>query len=121
MKKVVFLLYCIIFCFQYGFPQGSPSINLSGLEAFEAPSKNWIIVSDVLMGLTQSNLKTLNGTGILVSKPMKGLGNLVFKEQLEGDIELNLNFMTTRNSNAANHLIRQLDQATALFTVSGHA
>jgi len=103
MKKVVLLLLGSILCSNYVFSQSS--ISTSNFDAFEKPGENWLIVSDLTTDFNKSTAKFVKGSGIVVNTPVKGATNLVTIAQLEGDVEINFDFLTTKGSNSAIYIM----------------
>jgi len=99
MKKVVLLLLGGMLCSHYVFSQSS--ISTSNLDAFEKPSENWLIVSDLSIDFNKSTAKLVKGSSIVVNTPIKEATNLVSKAQMEGDVEVDFDFLTTKGSNSA--------------------
>ncbi|TCK82629.1 family 16 glycoside hydrolase [Albibacterium bauzanense] len=103
MKKVVLLLLGSIICSNYVFSQSS--VPTSNFDAFEKPGENWLIVSDLITDFNKSTTKFVKGNGIVVNTPMKGATNLVSGLQLEGDTEIDFDFLTTNGSNSAVYIM----------------
>jgi hypothetical protein len=105
MKRIVLLLFSGLLYSQYAFTQNQIHLPLSELDEFENPSKNRILVSDLSIDLDKTIIKLVKGTGVLVNRPIKGSINLVSKKQLEGDSEIDFEFMTSRKSNSAIYIL----------------
>lgn len=103
MKKVILLLLGGILCSHYVFSQSF--IPLSNFDAFEKPGENWLIVSDLLTDFNKSTAKLVKGSGVVVNTPAKGATNLVSKAQLEGNVEVDFDFLTTKGSNSAVYIM----------------
>jgi len=103
MKKVILLLLGGILCSHYVFSQNT--IPISNLDAFEKPGENWLIASDLTTDFNKSTAKFVSGSGIVVNTPAKGATDLVSKVQLEGDVEVDFDFLTTKGSNSAVYIM----------------
>jgi len=103
MKKVALLLLGSILCSSYVFSQNT--ISLSNFDAFENSGANWIIVSDLSTDFNRSTAKFITGSGIAVSKAGKEATNLVSKAQLEGNVEVDFDFLTTKGSTSAVYIM----------------
>ncbi len=80
-------------------------IALTNLDAFREPGKNWVIAGDAVSNyLKQHDLKPVKGVGVAVNTASRNdRMNLATKEEF-GDIELELDFMMAKNSNAGVYL-----------------
>jgi hypothetical protein len=81
------------------------SIPLTDLSAFKPVTGNWKLVSDVYFdALKAGKSKTTPGTGVLVNIPSKNDKGHLFTNLEHGDIELELDFMMAKGSNAGVYL-----------------
>lgn len=81
------------------------AISLNDLDAFREPGKNWVIAGDAIADLNkQHDLRPLKGQGVAVNTGDKdNQMHLITKEEF-GDLELSLDFMMARQSNAGVYL-----------------
>lgn len=98
---ILFYLCCTHFC--YSQSKGSVTVALTNLDAFNNPGKDWTLVSDASTDPKEDGLKTTGGNGILINTSKKDGSNLQTKEEL-GDVQVSLDFMTTKASSAAIYL-----------------
>ncbi len=84
---------------------GFKEIALNNLDAFREPSKNWVIAGDVAINyLKQHDLKPVKGEGILVNTYSQNNQMHLYTKEEFGDIELELDFLMAKNSNAGVYL-----------------
>lgn len=75
--------------------------NLRDLSAFSDPGKSWMIAGEVHADLNQQNeLKTQNGTGVLVNRPGKRAGQDLYTIDQYGNIDLAVDYMMAKGSNS---------------------
>ena len=80
-------------------------LPLTDASAFKSLPGNWKLVSDVTFDpLKGGKAKTAAGTGVLVNTPGKSNNGHLFTTMEHGDIELELDFMMAKNSNAGVYL-----------------
>jgi hypothetical protein len=80
-------------------------ISLNSLEDFKPVSGNWKIVGDVFFDLEKANKgKATPGSGILFNTPSDKNKDDLFTKMEHGDIELELEFMMDKGSNAGVYL-----------------
>lgn len=80
-------------------------LPLTGLSAFQPVTANWKLAGDVSFDLQKAaKVKTAAGTGVLVNTPVKGQNGHLFTQMEHGDIELELDFMMAKGSNAGVYL-----------------
>lgn len=78
---------------------------LNSLEEFRPVSGNWTIVDDVYYDLNSAKKsKTAPGSGVLVNAPSDKFKDDLFTVMEHGDIELELEFMMAKGSNAGVYL-----------------
>jgi hypothetical protein len=81
------------------------TINLQSLKDFKATSGNWKVVGDVYYDINASGKgSTKPGTGVLVNSPTEKSRDHLFTNFQHGDIELELDFMMDKESNAGVYL-----------------
>jgi hypothetical protein len=88
-------------------PQTLPmsSLSLSNMDGFQDVADNWSVVGDVAADReTQHDLSWMAGEGILVNIPTDGARENLFTAWEHGDIELELEFMMPKGSNAGIYL-----------------
>ena len=80
-------------------------LPLTDVSAFKPLTNNWKLVSDVYFDpLKAEKAKTTAGTGVLVNTPGKGTNGHLFTTMEHGDLELELDFMMAKGSNAGVYL-----------------
>ncbi|MGV3503708.1 MAG: 3-keto-disaccharide hydrolase [Adhaeribacter sp.] len=80
-------------------------LPLTDLSAFKPLDDNWKLAGDVAFDpFKPGKAKTTAGTGILVNQPGKGSNGHLFTTLEHGDLELELDFMMAKNSNAGVYL-----------------
>ncbi|MEO5599650.1 MAG: DUF1080 domain-containing protein [Cyclobacteriaceae bacterium] len=76
-------------------------VNLQNLNEFKPVGKNWKIADDVFYDFKEGGKTNINpGTGILVNDLSGKDKNNIFTVMEHGDIEIELDFMMDKNSNA---------------------
>lgn len=110
MRKHVYFLsiFIVVICRTTGFTQTSgfppTSIALKDLSEFTA-GDNWKIVGDVSFDFTEPHKTwTKAGTGIAVNQPADKNKYHLISKMKHGDIDLELDFMMDKNSNAGVYL-----------------
>jgi hypothetical protein len=83
---------------------GQAIIYLQNVNDFQPLSDNWEFVGDVSFDTIQGKAKISHGTGILVNRPTKRDTGHLFSNLEHGDIELELDFMMAKGSNAGVYL-----------------
>lgn len=83
---------------------GQAIVYLQNVEDFQPLFDNWKMVGDVSFDSIQGKAKISHGTGILVNRPTKSDTGHLFTEMEHGDIELELEFMMAKGSNAGVYL-----------------
>lgn len=100
MKKIILFILCgILFSHDT-----SAQVSHSTLDEFEDAGKNWVLASDMIIA-PNKRAEVRKGEGILVNVPMKGATDLVSKLNLEGDFELDFDFMMSKGSKSAIYLL----------------
>lgn len=80
-------------------------VSLTDLTTFKPVTPNWKLASDVFFDpLKGGNAKATSGTGILVNTPGKKDNGHLFTTFEHGDLELELDFMMAKGSNAGVYL-----------------
>jgi hypothetical protein len=101
------------------------SISLDNLDAFQNPGKNWNIAGDAQADYTKDqDIKPLAGKGAVVNIVGKSDNTPLITKESFGDIQLELDFMMTRNSNSGVYLqgryeVQLLDSWTKLNPTYG--
>jgi hypothetical protein len=101
------------------------SISLDNLEAFQSPGKNWNLAGDALADYTKDqDIKVLAGKGAVVNIVGKSDNTPLITKESFGDVQLELDFMMTRNSNSGVYLqgryeVQLLDSWTKLNPTYG--
>ena len=81
------------------------SQSLTNMDGFRPAAGNWRIVGDVSADLnTQYDLSSQAGEGVLVNTPSEGQRDNLFSGWEHGDMELELDFMMPKGSNAGIYL-----------------
>jgi hypothetical protein len=81
------------------------TLNLQTLKDFKPTAGNWKVAGDVFYDLNQSGKGvSKSGTGILVNTPTEKAKDHLFTNFQHGDIELELDFMMDKGSNAGVYL-----------------
>jgi len=109
--KLLFFLIYIIFSKSTSIAQNPSDVfaltplPLTDVSAFKPLSNNWKLVSDVYFDpLKAGKAKTTTGNGVLVNTPGKKDNGHLFTNMEHGDIELELDFMMAKGSNAGVYL-----------------
>jgi len=95
-------------------------ISLDNLDAFQSPGKNWNISSDALADFTKDqDIKSIPGKGAVVNILVKGDNTPLTTKESFGDVQIELDFMMTKNSNSGVYLegryeVQLLDSWTKL-------
>jgi hypothetical protein len=106
-------LYLLVSCFSLlgtkaaaqAHAQALTPVALTDLQAFQPVTANWQLAGDVSFDLLKAGKgKTTPGTGVLVNKPGKKENGHLFTTMEHGDLELELDFMMAKNSNAGVYL-----------------
>ena len=80
-------------------------ISLDNLDAFQNPGKNWNISSDALADYTKDqDIKSIPGKGAVVNILVKGDNTPLTTKESFGDVQIELDFMMTKNSNSGVYL-----------------
>jgi hypothetical protein len=80
-------------------------VALNDLSEFKSTGKNWKIARDVFYDFKESGkAKLTSGTGILVNTPSDNSKDHLFLNLEHGDIDIELDFMMEKNSNAGVYL-----------------
>jgi hypothetical protein len=103
------LLWCLLLLRTPGSGQSQPQalspLPLTDLNAFKPVTPNWKLAADVFFDpLKAGKVKTTAGTGVLVNTPGKSNNGHLFTQMEHGDIELELDFMMAKGSNAGLYL-----------------
>ncbi|WP_051359731.1 family 16 glycoside hydrolase [Adhaeribacter aquaticus] len=107
--KLVCLLVCLFFAHYQSKSQSAAlaltPVSLNDLSAFKPVTNNWKLVSDVFFDPIKGGAaKTTSGTGILVNTPSKNAEGHLLTTMEHGDLELELDFMMAKGSNAGVYL-----------------
>jgi hypothetical protein len=83
-------------------------LPLNSLEAFNQPASHWQIIGDVVGSYSDTNLNTVNGTGILYNDYTRAIqfkqGHWLTSKMEHGDILLEFDFMIPKGSNSGIYL-----------------
>ena len=96
------------------------SISLDNLDAFQSPGKNWNISADALADYNKDqDIKSIPGKGAVVNILIKGDNTPLTTKESFGDVQIELDFMMTKNSNSGVYLegryeVQLLDSWTKL-------
>jgi hypothetical protein len=110
--RLYFLLFGLFLLHPEGFSQ-SPAqqaqaltpVALTDLSAFKPATPNWTLAGDVSFDpLKGGKGKTNPGTGVLVNTPGKSNNGHLLTQMEHGDLELELDFMMAKGSNAGVYL-----------------
>jgi len=108
-----YLLYLILCCFLLNSEKGvaqkdeipPTSVSLQNLQEFKPVTNNWQLVGDVFFDpIKGGKAKTTSGTNVLVNTPGKGKNGHLFTNMEHGDLDLELDFMMAKGSNAGVYL-----------------
>ena len=81
------------------------NVSLNNLDAFREPGNNWVIASDAVADYTkQHDIKVVKGEGVVVNNFSRNKQMHLYTKEELGDIELELDFMMAKNSNAGVYL-----------------
>ena len=81
------------------------TIALQDLKDFQVTGSNWKIASDIFYDLNEGGkAKVTPGTGIIVNDPSGKSKDHLFTRMQHGDIDLELEFMLDKGSNAGVYL-----------------
>lgn len=108
-SKLLLLLICLLVAGSKGRAQSQAlaltSLPLTDLSAFKPVSNNWKLANDVFFDLIKGgNANVTPGTGVLVNTPGKSNNGHLFTNLEHGDLELELDFMMAKGSNAGVYL-----------------
>lgn len=105
-------LLLVVFCFT-GLPEIQAQtheipykqLKLNDLDAFDSPPSNWVIAGDVFMDLNNPlHVDSRKGEGVLVNTNEGDREDLYTTTWEHGDIDLELDFMMAKESNAGIYL-----------------
>ena len=108
--KIKFIIL-ILFCLKINNMFSQQIVNLTNLNSFKNPGKNWEIVDNVAGIYNGSSFTTEPGTGILHNKPhVQGIKSedLIFNFD-HGDINVSFDFMMPKGSNSGIYLQGQYE------------
>jgi len=115
MKKVMLLLLSSMVLVIESYGQDSAAVQLTNLDAFEHPDKSWIMVSDISMDIGKPDVQYESGGSILLHKPGTDSKPLVSKVPIQGDVEIDVDFMMAKG---AKYALRLLDGYTIVLADS---
>src|SRR5687767_2228752 len=99
-----FVFVFSIFCFMIHTANSQDqftNISLNNLEAFREPGNNWVIAGDAVADYTKPHdIKALKGQGVIVNNFSRNNQMHLYSKDELGDVELELDFMMAKNSNA---------------------
>lgn len=100
----LFFLSCLILLAAHAAAQ-LQTINLSTLDAFKEPGKNWVIAGDITTDFTgKTKTKISSGTGVLMNNFSPKHESHLFTKEEWGDMELEFEFIMFKNSNSGVYL-----------------
>jgi Domain of Unknown Function (DUF1080)/PA14 domain len=107
IKQLLVLLFFVKITTSYS----QTSLNLSNLNFFKSPPKNWEIVGEVSGKYDNSALETIVGTGVLHNKPHSESvkSEEIYSNFDHGDINLSFDFMMPKGSNSGIYLQGQYE------------
>ncbi|MGC4035898.1 MAG: DUF1080 domain-containing protein [Chitinophagaceae bacterium] len=81
------------------------TISLDNLDAFQNPGKNWNLAADAVADYTKDqDIKPIAGKGAVVNIVGKSDNTPLTTNESFGDVQIELDFMMTRNSNSGVYL-----------------
>jgi hypothetical protein len=105
MTRFVFILSIICFTYTAYSQDQFTSISLNNLDAFREPGNNWVIAGDAVADYTkQHDIKAIKGEGAIVNNFSRNKQMHLYTKEEFGDLELELDFMMAKNSNAGVYL-----------------
>ncbi|MBO9572628.1 MAG: DUF1080 domain-containing protein [Chitinophagaceae bacterium] len=105
--KVIKFALPALFCFVIytAKSQEFTNVSLNNLDAFREPGNNWVIAGDAVADYTrQHDIKAVKGEGVVVNNFTRNKQMHLYTKDEFGDIEIELDFMMAKNSNAGIYL-----------------
>lgn len=101
MKKFIIIALCSLLYLNNTSAQQAIPISLNNLADFESYGDSWITASAIDMNYIKAKSTLIKGDGIIVSVPEKDNKNLVSKSIINGDTEIDFDFMSSKDSRSA--------------------